>query len=199
VHLRLVILTLAALSLQAAPILNWSFENPDISGDATFYRVIPAGDAGLLDWSVTGVSVDIVHNRAGAGWAQDGNQAVDLAGTPGPGGINQDIATVAGQTYQLVFWASSNGGALANLDVNFGGSTLATGLATPPFGTWTQYTYFVTATSAISNLEFATGLGGNAGPLLDNISLSEVPEPASLAGVLAGLAAIAAVRLRRRR
>lgn len=194
----LAVLLLAASTVSAASIVvNGSFENPSIAGDAQFYRVVNAGANAIPGWDVTGTSVDIVHTKGGSAWAQSGSQSLDLAGTPGPGGIAQQVTTVAGQSYRLTFWGSSNGGVMNTLDVSFGGAAVAQDLSTPGLGTWQQYSYVVTAQSNTSTLAFSTSQGGNNGPLLDNVSLTAVPEPATFG--LAGAALIlAALKLRRR-
>jgi len=142
----------SSLTLSAATVINAGFEDPNISPD--YYTVVNAGSPTLTGWNVT---------------AHTGNQAIDLAGTPGPGGVNQNITTVAGQSYLISFWVSSNGGALTDsLTVNFDGTTHT--YTSTPQGQWTNYSFTAVAGSNLANLSFTTPLTSNAGPLLDDIS-----------------------------
>lgn len=186
------LLLLSAFSLSAATVFNPGFEDPNISPN--YYVAVNAGSSSLTGWNVTGTSIDIVN---GAIWAHSGSQGIDLAGTPGPGGVNQNITTVAGQSYLISFWVSSNGGAISNrLTVNFDGT--AHTYSSPAQRDWTQYSFTAVASSNLANLSFSTPLTGNAGPLLDDVSVSSaVPEPATISLVAAGML-LAFARLRRR-
>ena len=80
-----------------ADIVNGGFEDPNISSSGNYYLTVysPNADAVcsqtpsvqiITGWTVTGCSVDIVR---GPSWAHSGSQGIDLAGTPGPGGVEQ--------------------------------------------------------------------------------------------------------------
>jgi choice-of-anchor C domain-containing protein len=178
-----------------ASLINGSFEDPNIGNN--FYVVVGNGDPTITGWTVGGSSVDIV-NKVGAGnsnWANDGDQSIDLAGTPGPGSLTQFAGTTASASYVLSFQVSSNGGPYINgLQVFWNGSLLDT-ITTPAFGTWETKSYLVTATGASTELTFSTDNASNQGPLLDDVSLTQaVPEPGSiimlsLGGIGMGLAA----------
>jgi choice-of-anchor C domain-containing protein len=55
----------------------------------------------LLGWTITGGAIDVVPNSY---WrSSTGNYSVDLAGSPGIGGISQTVTTIIGEEYQLLF------------------------------------------------------------------------------------------------
>ena len=201
--MRTTLLTFAVLSLlgnvASASILNGDFENPVIASPW-----VSIGPGGLPDWTVTG-NVDIVSTIGGSNWAKNNNQAIDLAGTPGPGSISQTFAVTAGQIYTLTFWASFNGSASpAALELIIDG---VSEFITPSnFGEWTEYTrYFVGEDDGDATLTFATSLATNHGPLIDTVGVvaltdpAPVPEPASMAVWALGSIACAVVGYRRRK
>ena len=185
---------------------NGSFEDPTI---ANYYECVAApGHActggftipAVTGWTVGGVSVDVVSSLAFGGspqwWSEDGNKGIDLAGTPGPGSLEQGLTTVPGMNYALSFWVSSNGGPYPNsLTVDWDGTFLET-IGTPAQGTWQHYVFSVTGTGS-DTLAFSCPFGTNAGALLDNVSVATAPEPATLGLIGAGLVLIA-LRFRRR-
>ena len=144
--MKCLVISVVLIGIGVAPVfadnllLNGSFELPSIGN--YWYVCAPQGacNAGFsngltpTDWTVTGTSVDIVSTKGGgAGWAYDGYQAIDLAGSPGPGGIEQVITTDASTSYLLSFWASSNGDSKwQGLDIGWGNQQVDT-VTTPDF------------------------------------------------------------------
>lgn len=184
-------------------VVNGSFETPNVF-PSTFVAV-PAGNPMVTGWTVGLTSVDIVNSVAfgNPSWSYDGDQAIDMTGTPGPGSIEQALATTAGGSYTLSFALSSNVGPHVNgLEVYWDGGLLAT-LTSPAFGTWTVFSYGVTATTGSTLLKFVSTIGGFQGPLVDAVSVeptaAAVPEPGTLG--LAGLAGLIVLgrSVRRRR
>jgi hypothetical protein len=193
-------------------ILNGSFEDVQIANN--YYQCVGTCTGSFIEpstylphWTVGLTSVDIVSSPLDTGghgaqwWSESGNQGIDMAGTPGPGSLSQIVTTGAGTKYSLSFWVSSNGGAKPDaLVVDWNGSALtALPLSTPAQGTgWVQYTFVVTGTGGSDTLAFVDLIGGNAGPLLDNVSLDvATPEPGTM--VLFGAAAAVLALVRRRR
>jgi hypothetical protein len=181
--MKIIVLLALLIGIGAAPgfaniINNGGFEVPDIG---QWYVAVNSGQTTIQNWTVTGTSVDIVNNVGpGGDWAHSGSQAIDLAGTPGPGGIEQPIWTNLNEDYTFSFWASSNGGAKASsLLVGWNGSTIAT-VSTPAQGTWQQFTYTVQGTGSLTTVSLMTPIADNAGPLVDDVNVTSTPEPATL-------------------
>src|SRR4051794_31535443 len=194
----LFILTSACAS--ANIVLNGDFELTDIGN--TLFVPVYVGDSTITNWvveaPVPGNGVDIVSISTGTlQLANTGFQSIDMAGTPGRASIYQDLSTTVGAFYTLSFFASSNGGPYVNgLTVQWGGSNVAT-VNTPGFGTFSQFTYQVQATSATTRLEFVGNVDGLQGPLLDTVSVDAsaagaAPEPATL-GLAGGAMLLAAL------
>jgi len=90
-------LALATLSLGLATpactqVVNGGFETGDLSGWTQF------GNTG-------GTSVMV----CGAGCAESGAYGVNFGAVFTPGGIEQTLATISGQSYNISFWLLNNG------------------------------------------------------------------------------------------
>lgn len=110
----------------------------------------------------------------------DGNNCAVVCGR-----IYQDVGVVPGMTYQLRFAFGGDDGAQDNrapLTVSWGMQTLAA-IPVDPVSTqapnWRYLTFDVLATAGTMRLGFST-LPAQAFPLLDNVSLTAVPEPNAL-------------------
>ena len=193
----------AALVCAAAPtfasvpadlVNNGTFE--DISGSpfGSYITLDPASSY-LVGWKVGGTSVDLI--RAPYFGAIDGI-SVDMLGSPGPGSLSQTLTTVIGQSYKLSFDLSKNPEASTaeqkTLEVSLTGASTKSyiGAATVAHEVLT-----FTATSASTVLTFAANAQSSWGAVLDNVSVTAVPEPESYAMLLAGLGLMVTMARRR--
>ncbi|MBV1919596.1 MAG: DUF642 domain-containing protein [Pseudomonadales bacterium] len=123
--------------------------------------------------------------------AYDGSNVLELnahpASTGGIFSIHQSFETVVGQEYELFFAGRKRH---ANSDEAFMVSVagLTDSIFNQAWGTWTEYSYGFTATSALSTLTFTSLDGGRdtTGNIFDAISVTSVPEPDSIALFLLG-------------
>ncbi len=181
----------------AGYISNGSFEAETlVNGDWT-------NRSALTGWLAGPAGVEIRNNVAGA--AQDGKMYVELD-TTGNSDIWQTITTGNGQHLRLSAWyAPREGVGLDSNDIQvWWGNTLLSTLAGSGVGQsgnqWREFSWDVVG-SGTDTLRFsAVGTSDSLGGSLDNISLKAVPEPGSLALVLAAVGcAVAVPRVRRRR
>lgn len=148
-----------------------------------------------------------------ANWTQSGNtsfSAVDgflphsgnFAAYFGPtntlGFIEQNIATVAGQTYRLTYWLTNESGTPPNeFRALWDGTTIASLTNAAGFG-YTQFTFLLTAVDSSTTVKF--GFMHNPSYWdIDDISVVAVPVPAGffMAGI--GMVGVAAIAWRKRR
>ncbi|UCG15422.1 MAG: choice-of-anchor C family protein [Phycisphaerales bacterium] len=155
---------------------NGSFEEGPLSVGA--YLPLNPGDTSITGWVVTRGQIDYV----GTEWtAASGVRAIDLDGTPGPGGIAQTFQTTAGQAYTVTFAFSGNpicGDAVKQMRVEAAGATQdysfdTTGDAVPDID-WVTESFSFVATGATTTLEFysLSSSGSACGPAIDNVVLS---------------------------
>lgn len=160
--------------------------------------------------------IELRNNLVGT--AQNGSSFAELDSQNGNSTMAQDFSTVAGQTYYLSFYYSSrpasdvyNGSCCSVVPAESNGLSFNVGsgwTAAPALpanqtydNVWNYFTTSFVAASATTTLSFmATGLSDTFGTSLDNVKVwtdtPPVPEPATLALMVAGLAAIGA-RVRR--
>lgn len=190
------VVSLACGGALAANILtNGDFEqSAGVTPDGSYLKV-SAGQNTILGWTVTGTSVDLIQ----ANYGFITNVSVDLAGTPGPGGITQSFTATAGYTYKLEWDYFKNGG-FGNLLVSVGSSSLNI-TSNPASIVYNQSLFFTAPTSGPFSVSFSTANGTNNGPVVDNIALTvaAVPEASEWAMMAAGLGMIGLIASRRRR
>ena len=190
-------------------VANGGFESPVVTG--FYYNIYTAGQT-FADWTVGSGSVALFtdqYNPSLSDLPYQGNQALQLSSTTGGNGsIYQVLATTPGITYELSFAFASNPFAseIVTMAVDWGGAAVASLSATPSHDRldsgWVVYSYSVTATAAFTALEFTntTSVADVAGPQIDAVSVSAVPEPSSLVLGLISLSTLGGiVRLKRLR
>lgn len=207
--------TAAAALMLAGPsgavtFLDGSFEGGAFGGriirDGGVREVLPSGSLG--GWLEYGSGVGYVGNSVWA--ASDGNRSLDL-GALGTGGIVQRISGFTpGQTYRLSFDISANPLDPADrpLDkrvlVSASGTTPGlftyrlTDANTPDDMRYERFTYEFLAVSETQNIRFASLSPGSFGAVLDNVSLSAVPEATTWALLITGFASVGVLARRRR-
>lgn len=214
---HLVLAALWALSTQAEAqnlISNGGFETPvTVGGSST---TLAGGSTTITGWQVVGPNILLLntgYTEPNVSFAAHlGLNSVDLtgAGNVGPtAGITQTVATTAGQAYLLTFWlgnadGSGNGNYLlpSALSLSIDGGTAQTfsNSDTTTFTiNWKQFSTGFVATSASTTLSFLNATGATDSEAgLDDVVLVAVPEPATAALALAGMAVVC-MRLHRRR
>jgi len=181
-------------------VVNGGFEAQTVQSGVGF-DTFNSVSQGLTGWTIGLRNVDLVSSSF---WTPaGGHNSLDLNGT-GKSSISQILSTVVGQVYTLSFDLAGNpfgGSAVKSLSVNFGPAGLydfnITGHSGGNMG-WTHYTTQFAAVSTYTTLSFASLVPGNAGPALDNISVSAVPEPETYAMLLAGLGLMGTMARRRK-
>lgn len=171
-------------------------------------------------WTAVGANIEFVRNGfSGAGdviqSAHEGEWFVDLNGVQGPAAIQQSVATDAGQQYRIDFWMSGNPGPLGTttsggpktLDVLWNGAVVGSFSYTHLPGDrwnnlrWEDHSVFVRGLGALDALMFrsTSTFYSDAGPFVDALSITAVPEPGTWAMLAAGLGLLGVVGARRGR
>jgi choice-of-anchor C domain-containing protein len=180
------VMGLAATEGFGQTLVNGSFEQPDI----VTFQVVLSGSPFLTGWTIGGITIDLADENNGFvfGRAFDGNQYVDLDGTPGPGILTQTFPTVPGAAYSVSFAYSNNytlGAAASAMMRVFDGNTNLVGPNIVTHGTaascnldWTVFAGTFTATSTSAMIEFVSlSAGSNAGILIDDVAVYPLNDP----------------------
>jgi hypothetical protein len=154
-------------------------------------------------WMATQGTITILASGMPSGVvAHTGNQFADLDYSYTLNTLAQRVTVVPNQSYILSYWVADN--SPDPLTVTFDGIVLFNGTA-PTGGVgspddYVQYLFTVTPSSSTPLLTFTghyTGPGGTVGTILDDVSLTPVPEPPSLLQLAFGATVAVMTALRR--
>ncbi|MBX3616635.1 PEP-CTERM sorting domain-containing protein [Nitrosomonas sp.] len=138
-------------------------------------------------WTVSSGTVDLIGTGFNDILPGNGNY-IDLDGSTSNSGVfANSVNLISGVTYTLSFdLAGSQRGSTETVDINFG--TASTSVTLGGSAPLTAYDLsFTPSASGVYGFSFENLGGDNVGLLLDNVSVSAVPEPETYAMLLAGL------------
>ena len=161
----------------------------------------------FANWTVTQGSVDVIGDGGPYAFLPVGNgNYVDLNGSTGqPGQLTTNMTFGAG-TYVVSFDLAGSQGGVGSIDptskttqiaFSIGGTTQS--LTLDPLSALATYSFTFT-TTAPGKLSFTDLSGGNnnIGNLLDNVSVSAVPEPSTWAMMILGFFGLGFMSYRRK-
>lgn len=154
--------------------VNGSFEEPSVDTYRLYDERIPG-------WSVSRDRIEIINEAYGHGFqARSGKQLLALNGE---GAIFQDIPTVPGSTYRLVFYVSIESDAVgpATLTVTAGAERADYEVHLGQNGYRRETLRFEGAAGAkVTRITIASTTGNEAGPLIDDVEVEAIDSQTDL-------------------
>ena len=181
----------SSLTHAAAPIFSDNFD----SYAANQLNWNPPASSG---WTVSDGTVDLV-GAGGTDLIPGNGRYVDLDGSTSNSGLfSNNVDLAGGTTYTLSFdLGGSHRGSTETVNVNFGSTAASYTLnSADPFSTVTLN--FTPGSNGSYDISYQNLGGDNVGALLDNVSVSAVPEPETYAMLLAGLGLMGFIARRRK-
>ena len=181
----------SSLTHAAAPIFSDNFD----SYAANQLNWNPPASSG---WTVSDGTVDLV-GAGGTDLIPGNGRYVDLDGSTSNSGLfSNNVDLVGSTTYTLSFdLGGSHRGSTETVNVNFGSTAASYTLnSADPFSTVTLN--FTPGSNGSYDISYQNLGGDNVGALLDNVSVSAVPEPETYAMLLAGLGLMGFIARRRK-
>lgn len=170
------------MAAMASTVLAEDFEAP-VTVNYTVFKAGQSFTTNAATWQVEAASVDLVNAQVRKETvAFDGNQLVDLAGSPGAGVISTSFATTGGQSYTLSFRYARNNNvgktvARARVEVRGAKPLLQAEVSHDPaktaFAAQQIYSGNFVADGAQATLRFTSLNAGNAGVTIDGITVMQ--------------------------
>jgi len=191
---------------------NGSFEDGKFVTNFQNVDTLNLGDTNLTNWTIINNKVAWIQGGAQFGLsAKDGQKFLDLTDyanvAPNLGGVAQILTTTASTAYTLSFWVGSsnvfNAASAPVIVLGVAGINIilaSTPNISPDF--WQMHTLNFTTPIGVAGQSTALsflGLQGVSYVGLDNVSVTVVPEPGTMAMLFAGLAAVGTVVARKRK
>jgi hypothetical protein len=163
---------------------------------------------GNADWSIVNGTVDLVSdpNIWGISCEDGQGKCIDLDGSTGNAGELRTASLVwsSGQTFTVEFDLSGNQRSISDETVQImvtNGNDLVEIIEMTSAGgdaNWEHFSFSFLGNGNLAQLTFANTGGDNVGAMLDNVRISQVPEPGLLGLFGFGLVGMGALARRRR-
>jgi hypothetical protein len=134
----------------------------------------------------------------GVGHAFSGEHAAVLGAIGSVGTLSQTFATVPGTLYELTLWGSNGGAPPNQVTISLDGIT-AFAAKDDPVHDYVLHVFDFTATSTTNTLLFEYEHSTSGAFVIDDVSVSAVPEPSTLTLLALGVGALAARQWHKRR